>query len=177
MATTRLFFDANYSHDGTKVVYISDLDFSTPGTDDNGFPDIYVADLIEGLTQDASTRVLVSTSSNGAQHGVSSIASPSFSSDGNKVVFSISTGLFNPADTNAKSDIYVKNLTNGQTTQVSTHSDGTQLILTTGEGAANPSFSPDGTKVIFNAKEVNIDYQYQKSHHRHTHMRFARSAA
>jgi Ca2+-binding RTX toxin-like protein len=147
----------NYSYDGERVVYLTD--YSLIAGDLNGLPDIYIESLYDGLYPDPSgTPLLVSVSTTGGQHGVSNVSSPTFSPDGTKVVFAISTGNFSSADTNGRADIYLRDLITNTTTQLSVEADGSQLIYnSSGAGAANPVFSPDGTMVMFMAREHNLD--------------------
>lgn len=84
------------------------------------------------------------TSANAAANGASSDAS--FSRDGTKVVFTSSaTNLTGDADTNAGTDIFIKDLIGGTVTRVSSTAGGAQLAGTHTDAV----FSPDGTKVAF----------------------------
>ncbi|MEO7223467.1 MAG: hypothetical protein ABIY37_13435 [Devosia sp.] len=163
MATNQLWVSANYSYDGSKVVYVSDFDFLYPGTDHNGRKDIYVVDLVDGLYPgDPQThRKLVSVASNGTQHN-SSVDTASFSPDGTKVVFSSTATFGDVQDLGGYGDVFVRDLVAGTTTRVSTDSDGFQFIFASGlyggSGVNNPVFSPDGKSVMFDARASQFGF-------------------
>lgn len=143
--TSRLEFNISYSWDGTKLVFISDLIERVPD-DFNRLPDIYVLDLDTGK----ETRVSTKSSTNGKPGGAEThgyVDSPGFSPDGESVVFTSNAYDIDPADSDGRSDVYVKNLKTGKTTWVSTAEDGTNLEV--GSDAARPVFSPDGKSVMF----------------------------
>ena len=55
-------------------------------------------------------------------------------------------------DTNGTGDVFVKDLTTGEITRISTAADGSQ-----GDGYSyDPVFSPDGTKVAFGSDASNL---------------------
>ncbi len=131
--------EPSFSHDGTKVTFMGDsFNFpNAPGDGDNN-PQIYLKDLVTGAL------TLVSTDSSGTP-GNSIGHNPVFSPDDTKIAFqSFATNLV-PGDTNNDGDIFVKDLTTGVMTRVSTDSDGNQLPCF----SSNPVFSPDGTKIAF----------------------------
>lgn len=134
-----------FSPDGTKVAFESYADNLVPG-DTNGQPDIVVKD----LTTSAIT--LVSTSATGVQ-GNSWSYQPAFSPDGTKLAFSSASDNLVPDDTNGAWDIFVKDLTTGAITRVSTSASGAQAD---GFQTTNPVFSPDGTKVAFYSDADNL---------------------
>jgi Tol biopolymer transport system component len=126
------------SADGTKVAFESYADNLVPG-DTNGAPDIFVKDLTTGAI------TLVSTNASGVQ-GDSWSYQPVFSPDGTKLAFSSASDNLVPGDTNQAWDVFVKDLTTGAVTRVSTSASRAQAD---GFQSSNPIFSPDGTKVAF----------------------------
>src|SRR5205814_8835469 len=68
-----------------------------------------------------------------------------FSPDGYKVAFESSASNLVPGDTNRGSDLFVKDLTSGAITRISTAADGTQINAQ----PQWPVFSPDGNEVAF----------------------------
>src|SRR5258705_4314770 len=68
-----------------------------------------------------------------------------FSPDGNKVAFMSYASNLVPGDTNGDSDLFVKDLTTGAITLISTAADGTQA---NGHPFA-AVFSPDGNEMAF----------------------------
>ncbi|WP_249151283.1 DPP IV N-terminal domain-containing protein [Bradyrhizobium liaoningense] len=93
-----------------------------------------------GGSDDAFTRV--STSATGAQADGASVQA-AFSPDGTKVAFASYADNLVPGDTNGAPDVFVKDLSTGAITLVSTDASGVQL------GGYQPIFSPDGTKLAF----------------------------
>ncbi|MBR0708015.1 DPP IV N-terminal domain-containing protein [Bradyrhizobium liaoningense] len=122
---------AVFSPDGTKVAFASYADNLVPG-DTNGAPDVFVKDLSTGAI------TLVSTDASGVQLGG---YQPIFSPDGTKLAFA------------AGADIFVKDLATGALTRVSTSASGEQAD---GFSTTNPIFSPDGTKVAFLSDADNL---------------------
>src|SRR2546429_81780 len=87
----------------------------------------------------ASQTALVSVDSAGTQ-GNDSRFSPSLSADGRLVAFASYASILVPGDTNGAEDVFVHDLTTGQTVRVSVDSAGTQ-----GNGASFfPVISADG---------------------------------
>ena len=126
-----------FSPNGTKVAFSSSA-FNLVAGDTNGVSDIFIKDLATG----AITRV--STNAASAQ-GNGYSGSPVFSPDGTKVAFFSYASNLVTGDTNLAADIFVKDLSTGSVTQISTAADGTQG----NSSSYSPVFSPDGTKVAF----------------------------
>ena len=99
---------------------------------------IYVRDLVKQKT------TLVSVDSSGKAAGLS--FDPAISGDGRYVAFDSRSPLV-PGDTNAASDVYVRDLQTGNTVRASVGSSGAQAV---GNSTA-PSISSDGRYVAFDA--------------------------
>ena len=139
----------SFSPDGSKIAFESFASNLVSG-DTNGYTDIFVKDLTIGtITSGTITRI--STASDGGQSDNGSYA-PVFSSDGTKVAFYSDADNLVPGDTNGSTDIFVKNLSTGVITLVSTSASGAQA-----DGSSSaPVFSPDGTMVAFYSAADNL---------------------
>ena len=93
----------------------------------------------------------VSTDSSGEQgNGGSGV--PVFSADGTQLAFTSGAPNLVAGDTNGTGDIFVKNLSTGAVTRVSTDGSGEQV---TGD-SFEPVFSADGTQVTFQSYASNL---------------------
>lgn len=88
----------------------------------------------------------VSVDATGTKTGNDESFRPVFSPDGTKVAFVSFASDLGPTDTNGTADIYVRDLTSGVTTLLSTNAAGRRAPNGT---SSDPVFSPDGTKVAF----------------------------
>lgn len=133
------------SADGTKVAFVSGATNLDPA-DTDFLPDVYVKDLATGdLT-------LASTSDSGLK-GNSSSFRQAFSANGTMVGFlSFATNL-DPVDADLLVDVYLKDLTTGDTTLVSTSDTGVKSNGATG----GLSLSSDGTRLAFHSQATNLD--------------------
>jgi len=135
-------YDPVFSPDGTKVAYRSFATNLTSG-DHNAADDIYVTDLTSGQN------TLVSAAADGtAAGGFNAVFSP----DGTKIAFVSGADNLVPGDTNDRDDIFIKDLTTGAITRVSTAADGTQAD----GNSYDPVFSADGTKISFASDADNL---------------------
>ena len=131
----------NFSPDRKKILFI----YSEPYKNDYGYSNdkIYLMDIDDG------DKIQLVSSKYG-------LRSPSFSSNGQRIIFSM-------MDKNKESDIYLIN------------SDGTNLVrlTSTSENEYSSSFSPNGTKIVFEAdkkiyimsmdgKNKKLIFEYQK---------------
>lgn len=132
------------SGDGRYIAFQSDATNLVSG-DTNAFADIFVHD-----RQTAQTR-RVSVSSGGAQGNADSLK-PSISADGQLVAFdSYATNLVTK-DNNSTHDVFVHDLSNGQTRRVSVSSFGVQA-----EGDSHsPAMSAGGRYVAFMSYAPNL---------------------
>ncbi|HUP78871.1 MAG TPA: hypothetical protein VM260_09970, partial [Pirellula sp.] len=142
--TDRESFDPSISGDGKFVTFTSNAS-NLVEDDSNGLRDIFVKDLTTGTT----TRV--STNSAGTQANSTSVQA-SISGDGKFVTFTSNASNLVSGDSNGLQDIFVKDLTTGTTTRVSTDSNGTQADSHSYE----PSISSDGKFVTFVSDASNL---------------------
>jgi Tol biopolymer transport system component len=105
----------------------------------NVFSEVYVRDRVAEVT----TRVSV-----GPPEFSTSAVGNSISDDGRYVAFDSSSAAFVSGDTNAENDVFVRDMTAGQTIRVSVAADGSQLP-TFSAVADGPALSADGRVVAF----------------------------
>ena len=132
------------SRDGRTVAFESYASTLVTG-DTNGMPDVFIHDNVTGAT----TRV--SVASDGTQANFGSFGS-ALSSDGHSVAFYSQANNLVTGDTNAKFDVFVRDLLAGTTERVSVASDGTQ-----GNNPSwHPAISADGSYVVFDSDATNL---------------------
>ena len=137
-------FNPIISKDGSTLAFASKATDLVSG-DNNGAQDIFTINLATGHI------TLVSRSTGGTEGNADSSA-PVFSDDGSKIAFlSTSTNLVAGA-TNTQQSLYVKDLTTGVLTLVSSDAAGNQA---NGLSFA-PAFSHDGTKMVFASYGDNL---------------------
>jgi Tol biopolymer transport system component len=130
--------------DGTKIAYYSQASDLVAG-DTNGFPDIFLHDIVTGAT----TRLTTDTAggpANGASY------EPSISADGTRIAYWSSASDLVPGDTNGLFDVFVHDAVTGTTTLAS---------VDIGGGPADdqsevPSISADGSKVAFRSEASDL---------------------
>ncbi|OZH54924.1 hypothetical protein AFK68_07800 [Hydrocoleum sp. CS-953] len=132
------------SNDGRFIAFESTATNLVPG-DINGVRDIFVRDLLNGIT----TRVSVDIFGN--QVSRSSFA-PTISGDGRFVAFDSFDPLLVPGDSNGTNDIFVRDLLNGVTTKISVNYQGLEGNLT----SFNPAISAFGEVVAFDSFATNL---------------------
>ena len=137
---------ASISADGRFVAFDSDASNLVPG-DTNSTPDIFVRDTLTNTT----TRVSVDSAGN--QQNFSSFFNvSSISADGRFVAFTSFASNLVPGDTNAYTDIFVRDTLTNTTTRVSFGSAGNQ-----GNSVSqSPSISADGRFVAFTSFASNL---------------------
>jgi Tol biopolymer transport system component len=132
------------SANGRYVVFASAASNLIDG-DTNGKADVFIHDCQTGQT----TRISLKT--DGTQTNGDSMQ-PAISADGQYVAFvSNATNLID-GDTNAKTDIFLHNCQTGQTTRISTKSDGTQA----NDNSMLPSICAAGRYVAFLSTATNL---------------------
>ncbi len=133
------------SANGRYVAFQSNASNLVAG-DTNGVADVFVRDLVTGET----TRVSVAT--DGSQGNGPSGDRLSISADGRYVAFSSVASNLVTGDTNLASDIFVHDRLTGETTRISTATDGSQ-----GNSSSTfASISGDGRYVAFESDATNL---------------------
>ena len=132
------------SHDARFIAFHSGASTLAAG-DTNGLSDVFVHDRFVGTTE------LVSRTSGGVPgNGSSSFAS--ISADGRCVVFSSLASDLVPGDTNASTDVFVRELASGTTERVSVATGGAQA-----DGYSTfAAISADGRFVAFQSAATNL---------------------
>ena len=136
--------EPSISADGRYVAFRSFASDLVVG-DTNGHADIFVKDVSTG----AITRV--NTAANGGQASGDSGAA-SISADGRYVAFESSAANLVAGDTNGQTDIFVKDLSTGAITRVSTAADGSE----SNNLSVNPALSANGLYVAFESPASNL---------------------
>ncbi len=136
--------DPAISSNGRFVVFSSEASNLVTG-DTNSEDDVFIKDTQTGIL----TRV--STSSSGAQ-GNGESEDPSVSADGRYVVFESEASNLVAGDTNAATDIFLKDMQTGALTRISTTSDGAQANGASGDA----TISADGRLVAFRSSASNL---------------------
>jgi flagellin-like hook-associated protein FlgL len=139
-------YNVSFSADGQSVVFESSATNLVSG-DTNTRYDIF----IKNLTTGAVTRV--STDSSGGQMMTGNSNSPSLSADGRFVVFHSQASALVPGDTNAQTDVFLKDLKTGEVTRLSTNDAGAEAVA---GDSYYPLFSPDGRSVVFESAASNL---------------------
>jgi hypothetical protein len=134
------------SADGGQVAFRS-LSSSVVAGDANGRLDVFERDI------DQQTTTRVSVASDGAE-GNGHSSTPIRSANGRYVAFQSEASNLVAADTNAASDIFVRDTQANTTTRVSVASDGTQTNA--GSVTDRPSISADGRYVAFHSTANNL---------------------
>ena len=137
-------YDAAVSADGRFVTFDSAASNLVTG-DTNAAFDVFVRDMVAGTT----TAVSVDSTANQA-NSFSSI--PAISADGRYVAFRSDASNLVTGDTNAASDVFVRDRTAGTTTRVSIDSAGNQA----NGSSSDPAISADGRYVAFDATDPNL---------------------
>ncbi|MCX6028444.1 MAG: carboxypeptidase regulatory-like domain-containing protein [Chloroflexi bacterium] len=136
------------SFDGRLVAFSAQGHVQRVQADDNPYPDIYVYDRQTGQFS------LVSVGMGGAA-GDGNSTSPAMSSDGRYVVFGSDAPNLVSGDTNALSDIFLRDRQAGQTVRVSVSSAGSQGNGDSGFGDS-AAVSADGRIVAFASSATNL---------------------
>jgi Tol biopolymer transport system component len=147
-ANNNINFPGAFDPSGGRVLLTVDannLGVATPGGQSN----VYLKDLTTG-----AWTLLTTTSSGGFTNGHSSLGT--LSADGNLLAFMSAASNLVAGDTNGARDFFVKNLTTGAVTRVSTDSAGVQGNGSPLGAPSAPQFSPDGRYVLFETTASNL---------------------
>jgi Tol biopolymer transport system component len=140
-------FAPSISADGTRVAFLSAATNLGDG-DTDATEDVHVRDLAAGTT-------VLADRANGAAgakaNGV--VRGASLSADGDHVAFSSSATNLGDGDTDATTDVHVRDLAKGTTVLASVSSAGTKG----NDNSLDPSISADGTRVAFDSRAANLD--------------------
>jgi len=137
-------YEPTFSPDGTRVAFVSEAENLVAG-DTNDAADIF----IKNLTNGAVTRVTVNA---GGVQADGHSYEPAFAPDGARVVFTSYASNLVSDDFNEVSDVFVKNLSTGAVTRVSTNAAGEEA-----DGYSSGAvFSPDGARVFFVSTATNL---------------------
>ncbi len=141
---------ATLSHDGRFVVFYSKATNLVTLKDTNGMEDVFVRDLVAGKT----TLVSVNQAGTGAGDNYSAFLSrATISADGNFVAFFSMAGDLVANDTNAKEDVFVRDIAAGTTTLVSVNQAGT---ASGNNHSTEYEISADGRFVGFSSSATNL---------------------
>jgi len=138
------------SADGRFVAFTSPA-ANLVADDTNGVHDIFVKDMLTGITRRAST-------DSGGAEVIDGYAwgAPAISADGRYVAFGSTSATLVPHDTNGVDDVFVKDMLTGITRRVSTTSLGAQSTGVDWSGAWGPSISADGRYVSYCSDANNL---------------------
>lgn len=142
--------DPRISADGRYVTFFSEatnLDESPVDLDKDALRDIYVKDMMTGLTILATTNAAGTVKGNGHSQG------QDISDEGRYVVFASSATNLTPSDSDGTNDIFRKDLVTGAVDLISTSTGG----AIKGNGTCfNPDVSSDGRFVVFESAADNL---------------------
>ena len=132
---------------GRFVAFVSGATNLTAGgtSDDENEPDVFVRDLLLGVTE------LVSVSTDGLEADGEAVE-PAISADGRFVAFASTALNLVPGDTNVRTDVFVRDLVAGTTERVSVATGEIQA----GGDSKQPRISADGRFVAFVSDATNL---------------------
>ncbi|KAF0176670.1 MAG: repeat-containing protein [Limisphaerales bacterium] len=148
-AVRPLSFKPVLSADGTKVLFESAAADLVPGDNNNG-RDVFLRDLVG----DTTTLVSVNRFGTGAGTGLSAITPYSLSADLRYIAFLSDAADLGAADTNGKTDVFLRDLATNSTKIISR----VNLGGFSGSGHSfQPVLSADGSTVFFTSEAENLD--------------------
>jgi len=138
------------SGSGRYVAFISAENLTGVAT--GGKLQVYVRDRMESKTLLASATAAGAVANNDVDAGDSFNAFIDISADGRYVVFASTATNLVDGDTNAKEDVFRKDLVSGELVRLSVTSSGEQG----NNDSTDPSVSGDGTRTVFRTAATNI---------------------
>src|SRR5262249_48315451 len=150
-----------FSPDSTKVAFASYADDLGP-TDTHWTMDVYLRDLRTATTSLVSVNA-AGTDSGSARSGDEGRVS--FDPTGTRIAFASAAGALGPTDTNYITDVYVRDLRFGITTLVSANVAGTDAGDSFSGQRSPVSFSPDGTRVVYESYARTLDPRTSPGRH------------
>jgi Tol biopolymer transport system component len=136
------------SADGRYVAFASSAT-NLVAEDTDAASDVFVRDLLTNTTTLVSRAAGAGIKSNGDSF------TPAISADGRFVAFASNASNLHPDDTDAATDIFVRDLQSGALTLVS-RADGAAGAKG-GSGSAAPRISADGARIAFSSNASNLD--------------------
>lgn len=135
-------FQYTFTPDGQSIVFTSALNNLIPGEDDGGY-DVYIKNLTTGAIE------RISVDANGERLGLIASQAAFVSPDGKSVGF-VAYGPTTPDGDDVQFRLFIHDIETGALTQV------TLPGAATLDGLFQPSFSPDGTKILFNSGRQSL---------------------
>jgi Tol biopolymer transport system component len=134
-----------------QFVAFSSPDGSLVGSDNNHAGDVFVRDMVAGITEmDSQRNATVIPQSADA---FSTLSASSVSADGRWVAFASPADDLVPNDTNLQPDVFVRDMVNGTNALVSVGFAGGPAL---GGGSGNPVISSNGQYVVFISGATNL---------------------
>ncbi|MCZ7535500.1 MAG: IPT/TIG domain-containing protein [Acidimicrobiia bacterium] len=133
------------SGDGRYVTFAQGGTPLVAGVPAAGYVHVYVRDLATGATE-------IIDVSDAGDAGTGTALYPAISADGRYVAYESTATNLVAGDTNASTDVFVRDRTAGTTTRVSVATDGTEGD----DDSEEPSISADGNRVAFSSYAENL---------------------
>lgn len=142
-----LSFSSSVSSDGRYTLFTSNAN-NLVANDSNDTSDVFLRDMLTGTTQ------RVSTDNAGSQANFASTVSffNGMSADGHKVVFISDADNLVASDTNAATDVFIKDIQTGSVQRISVAANGTEA----NNASSNAILSSDGRYVVFESDADNL---------------------
>ncbi len=129
---------AGFNADGTSLLLTSEVGDLGP-VDTNGLTDVFRYDLATGGIS------LISANAGATDTAGGQSSSPTYTPDGQAIVFASTAGDLGPTDGNGSTDIYRRDLVTGEVTLLSTDANGQAA----GGGLGGATVSPSGSMIAF----------------------------